>query len=140
MEHAAIEIITPVLEQSVLLAADYAKACGRDAILSKDFEYAIKYCAMNTIGQKIGSHFPEIYEEDSEEESDSEDPENTLEVVDEDELEFKPYSGEDKKFTDVNESYESWGDWEPKTPVEEMIKNAIDNNEHVVDRRMDYFD
>jgi len=140
MEQAAIEIITPVLEQSVLLAADYAKACGRDAILSKDFEYAIKYCAMNTIGQKIGSHFPEIYEEDSEEESDSEDPENTLEVVDEDELEFKPYSGEDKKFTDVNESYESWGDWEPKTPVEEMIKNAIDNNEHVVDRRMDYFD
>jgi hypothetical protein len=140
MEQAAIEIITPVLEQSVLLAADYAKACGRDAILSKDFEYAIKYCAMNTIGQKIGSHFPEIYEEDSEEESDSEDPENTLEVVDEDELEFTPYSGEDKKFTDVNESYERWGDWEPKTPVEEMIKNAIDNNEHVVDRRMDYFD
>jgi hypothetical protein len=140
MEQAAIEIITPVLEQSVLLAADYAKACGRDAILSKDFEYAIKYCAMNTIGQKIGSHFPEIYEEDSEEESDSEDPENTLEVVDENELEFTPYSGEDKKFTDVNESYESWGDWEPKTPVEEMIKNAIDNNEHVVDRRMDYFD
>jgi len=140
MEQAAIEIITPVLEQSVLLAADYAKACGRDAILSKDFEYAIKYCAMNTIGQKIGSHFPEIYEEDSEEESDSEDPENTLEVVDEDELEFKPYSGEDKKFTDVNESYERWGSWEPKTPVEEMIKNAIDNNEHVVDRRMDYFD
>jgi len=140
MEQAAIEIITPVLEQSVLLAADYAKACGRDAILSKDFEYAIKYCAMNTIGQKIGSHFPEIYEEESEEESDSEDPENTLEVVDEDELEFKPYSGEDKKFTDVNESYERWGDWEPKTPVEEMIKNAIDNNEHVVDRRMDYFD
>jgi|TARA_B000000477_G_scaffold71341_1_gene59852 hypothetical protein len=140
MEQAAIEIITPVLEQSVLLAADYAKACGRDAILSKDFEYAIKYCAMNTIGQKIGSHFPEIYEEDSEEESDSEDPENTLEVVDENELEFTPYSGEDKKFTDVNESYERWGDWEPKTPVEEMIKNAIDNNEHVVDRRMDYFD
>ena len=139
MEQAAIEIITPVLEQSVLLAADYAKACGRDAILSKDFEYAIKYCAMNTIGQKIGSHFPEIYEEDSEEESDSEDPENTLEVVDENELEFTPYSGEDKKFTDVNESYERWGDWEPKTPVEEMIKNAIDNNEHVVDRRMDYF-
>ncbi len=139
MEQAAIEIITPVLEQSVLLAADYAKACGRDAILSKDFEYAIKYCAMNTIGQKIGSHFPEIYEEDSEE-SDSEDTENTLEVVDENELEFTPYAGEDKKFTDVNESYERWGDWEPKTPVEEMIKNAIDNNEHVVDRRMDYFD
>ena len=140
MEQAAIEIITPVLEQSVLLAADYAKACGRDAILSKDFEYAIKYCAMNTIGQKIGSQFPGIYEEDSEEESYSEDPENTLEVVDENELEFTPYSGEDKKFTDVNESYERWGDWEPKTPVEEMIKNAIDNNEHVVDRRMDYFD
>ncbi len=45
-----------------------------------------------------------------------------------------------KKYTDVNESYERWENWEPQTPVEEMIKNAIDNNEHVVDRRMDYFD
>ena len=139
MEQAAIEIITPVLEQSVLLAADYAKACGRDVILSKDFEYAIKYCAMNTVGQRIGSQFPEIYEDNSEDE-DSED-EDTLEIVDEtEEITFEPYSGDDKKYTDVNESYERWESWEPQTPVEEMIKNAIDNNEHVVDRRMDYFD
>jgi|TARA_B100000035_G_scaffold313453_1_gene327175 hypothetical protein len=139
MEQAAIEIITPVLEQSVLLAADYAKACGRDVILSKDFEYAIKYCAMNTVGQRIGSQFPEIYEDNSEDE-DSED-EDTLEIVDEtEEINFEPYSGDDKKYTDVNESYERWESWEPQTPVEEMIKNAIDNNEHVVDRRMDYFD
>ena len=139
MEQAAIEIITPVLEQSVLLAADYAKACGRDVILSKDFEYAIKYCAMNTVGQRIGSQFPEIYEDNSEDE-DSED-EDALEIVDEtEEINFEPYSGEDKKYTDVNESYERWESWEPQTPVEEMIKNAIDNNEHVVDRRMDYFD
>ncbi len=139
MEQAAIEIITPVLEQSVLLAADYAKACGRDVILSKDFEYAIKYCAMNTVGQRIGSQFPEIYEDNSEDE-DSED-EDALEIVDEtEEINFEPYSGDDKKYTDVNESYERWESWEPQTPVEEMIKNAIDNNEHVVDRRMDYFD
>jgi len=139
MEQAAIEIITPVLEQSVLLAADYAKACGRDVILSKDFEYAIKYCAMNTVGQRIGSQFPEIYEDNSEDE-DSED-EDALEIVDEtEEINFEPYSGDDKTFTDVNESYERWESWEPQTPVEEMIKNAIDNNEHVVDRRMDYFD
>lgn len=139
MEQAAIEIITPVLEQSVLLAADYAKACGRDVILSKDFEYAIKYCAMNTVGQRIGSQFPEIYEDNSEDE-DSED-EDALEIVDEtEEINFEPYSGDDKKYTDVNESYERWENWEPQTPVEEMIKNAIDNNEHVVDRRMDYFD
>tara|TARA_B100001996_G_scaffold375616_1_gene355797 strand:- start:116 stop:535 length:420 start_codon:yes stop_codon:yes gene_type:complete len=139
MEQAAIEIITPVLEQSVLLAADYAKACGRDVILSKDFEYAIKYCAMNTVGQRIGSQFPEIYEDNSEDE-DSED-EDTLEIVDEtEEINFEPYSGDNKTFTDVNESYERWENWEPQTPVEEMIKNAIDNNEHVVDRRMDYFD
>jgi len=139
MEQAAIEIITPVLEQSVLLAADYAKACGRDVILSKDFEYAIKYCAMNTVGQRIGSQFPEIYEDNSEDE-DSED-EDALEIVDEtEEINFEPYSGDDKTYTDVNESYERWESWEPQTPVEEMIKNAIDNNEHVVDRRMDYFD
>jgi len=67
-----INIVQPVIEKSTLLAAEYCKACGRDIILSEDMEYAMKYCAMNTVGQTIGSIMPEIYDE---EESDEEEEE-----------------------------------------------------------------
>ncbi len=34
--NALIGILTPVLEQSMVLASQYAKACGRDTVLGKD--------------------------------------------------------------------------------------------------------
>ena len=52
----------------MVLAAEYAKASGRDMVLGEDLEYAMKYCAMNEVGKKMGTHFPEIYEESSDEE------------------------------------------------------------------------
>ena len=47
-------ILVPVLERSMVMAAEYSKACGRNTILSEDIEYAIKYCVMHTVGQNIG--------------------------------------------------------------------------------------
>ena len=67
VQESAINIIQPVLERSMILAAEYAKACGRDIVLAEDMEYAMKYCAMHEVGKKIGTHFPEIYEEESSE-------------------------------------------------------------------------
>ena len=61
-------ILLPVMERSTLLAAEYSKACGRDTLLPEDMEYAMKYCAMYTVGQATGSMFPEIYQEDDDEE------------------------------------------------------------------------
>ena len=60
MMQSAIGIIQPVLEMGMVLAGKYAHACGRDTILSKDVEYAMKYCVMHTVGQKIGTHFPDF--------------------------------------------------------------------------------
>jgi hypothetical protein len=74
-------ILLPVFERGVILAAEYSKACGRDTLLPEDMEYAMKYCAMYTVGQTTGTMFPDIYqEEDSESESDEE-----MEVVSDDE-------------------------------------------------------
>ena len=61
-------LLMPVMERSTILAAEYSKACGRDTLLPEDMEYAMKYCAMYTVGQDVGSLFPEIYEEGEEEE------------------------------------------------------------------------
>ena len=117
-------ILLPVLEQAVVLAAEYSKACGRDTLLPEDMEYAMKYCAMHTVGQTTGSMYPEIYRDDEEEESDEE-----MEVVSEDECpSFERYSGNDVTFNQVNDAYDRWDSWEPQNPTEHMLKNAINSN------------
>ena len=125
---SAAEIITPVVEEAIVLSAEYAKACGRTTILAKDVEYCMKYCAMHSVGKKIGSSFPEIYEnDDSEEESSSSD----FEVVDDEDDQLQPYSGDDIQMKAINQAYDAWEGWKPANPSEEMIKNAIDSNEHI---------
>ena len=46
MVQSAIDIITPVMEQAVVLSGQYAKACGRNTILAKDMEYCLKYLSL----------------------------------------------------------------------------------------------
>jgi hypothetical protein len=120
-----IDIVTPVVEKAIMLSCEYAKACGRDAVLSRDFEYAAKYCAMRTVGLQIGSHFPEIYNDEDEDED-----EDDLTVIDDDSVEFVRYSGDDPAFMAINEAYDSWDSWQPQSPIEELLKNAINSNEH----------
>ena len=118
-------ILLPVMEKSTLLAAEYSKACGRDVIVSEDMEYAMKYCAMYKVGESIGSTMPEIYEEELTEEEGEED------VDPEDCPEFVRYSGTDPTFLQVNEAFDRWDTWQPQNPTEQMLKNAINSNEHV---------
>src|SRR6056300_584273 len=110
-QQALIGILLPVLERSMVLAAEYSKACGRNTVLPEDMEYAIKYCVMYTVGQNIGSLFPEIYDEES--------------------PPFERYAGEDTTFKQMNEAYDRWEQWVPQSPVEEMLKNAINSNEYI---------
>jgi|TARA_R110000822_G_scaffold49796_6_gene130651 hypothetical protein len=117
-------ILMPVMEKSMLLAAEYSKACGRDTVLSEDMEYAMKYCAMYTVGQDIGSLFPEIYDE---EDSDDED-EDIEEVAEEDCPPFERYSGQEERFILMNQAYDRWESWAPQNPTEHMLKNAINSN------------
>jgi len=120
-----MDILLPVMEKSMVFAAEYSKACGRNTLLPEDIEYAIKYCAMYTVGQDVGTLFPELYDE---EDSDEEDLE---EVAHEDCPEFERYSGTDERFILMNEAYDRWDSWVPQNPTERMLKNAINSNEHL---------
>ena len=119
-------LLLPVMERSTLLAAEYSKACGRDTLLPEDMEYAMKYCAMYTVGQTNGSMFPEIYQEE-EEESDEE-----METVSpEDCPPFERYTGNDPTYLQMNDAYDQWDSWIPQNPTEELLKNAVNSNEHM---------
>jgi len=122
LAQSAIDIITPVLENAMILSGHYAKACGRDTIMSKDVEYCMKYCAMHTVGDYIGSQFPEVY--------DSDESDVSVEEVEESES-FEPYTGSNVAMRAITEAYDAWDTWEPTNPSERLLKNAIDSNEHL---------
>lgn len=113
-----MDIITPVIESAVVMAAEYAKACGRDYIHSKDMEYAMKFAAMNITGKHIGTLFPEHSDDDQEEE-----PE--LDVVEESPEDFTRYEGDSEILQAVNSAYDNWAEWEPTNPIEKILKSSI---------------
>ena len=121
---AAMNAIQPVLENSVIVAAEYCKATGRNVVTALDMEYGMKWCAMNVTGRVFGSILPE------EEQTDSDSDEDDM-VVLESEMgfddEFREYDGDDERYLGVNQAVRAWADWEPETPVEIMIKNAINS-------------
>ena len=114
-----MNVIQPVLELSVYMAARYANACGRDIVTQKDVEYAMKFVAMHKVGDQVGSYL-------SDEDSDNEE-EEAIETTDEGE--FTRYEGGDPTFLKMNESYDSWDAWTPGCIAEEVIKSAIDKLE-----------
>jgi hypothetical protein len=131
---SALDVFRPVMESATVLAAHYAKACGRDVVLQEDMQYGMMYAARYVTGRQIGSLFPEIYESSESSGSDDEcsDEEygtdsDSWETVDDDELVWSRYEGtEDDQAVKMNECADSWDAWEPQNPSERALKNAID--------------
>ncbi len=117
------DIFIPVFESAMIYASHYCKATGRDTVTATDIEYGLKYAARNTLGNKIGTFFPDIYEE----EEDSEDEEEIEIVPPELETPFSRYQGTEELYVKMNECYDSWEEWVPETPAEILTKNAIDS-------------
>ena len=112
---AAIDIFLPVMESGVVLASHYAKACGRDVVTGQDVIYGLMYSARHVTGKQIGSLFPEVYDSNSDEsESDSD-----VEEV------FTRYQGSEDMFVKMNECFDTWDQWEPESPAETALKNAV---------------
>jgi hypothetical protein len=120
MEQSAIDIFLPVLESSVVLAAHYAKATGSDCVTAQDMCYGLMYAARTITGKQVGSLYPEIYEEGSD--SDEEEDEDE----DEEEPAWIRYEGTDNEHAvKMNECADTWDAWEPESPAEYALKNAV---------------
>jgi hypothetical protein len=123
IENAAMDLFLPVMESATVLAAHYTKACGRTCISAQDMSYGLMYAARNVTGKHTGSLYPEVWEEDSESESqsdssDSEDPEEP----------WTRYEGSDDMALKMNECADTWDQWVPENPTERALKNAVDKN------------
>jgi hypothetical protein len=138
---SALDVFRPVMESATVMAAHYARACGRDIILAEDMNMGMMFAARYVTGRQIGSLFPEIYEEsgtdsdsgsdfdEGEEESgtDSDQDSDGWETVSETELVWSRYQGtDDEQALKMNECADTWASWEPQNPSERALKNAID--------------
>lgn len=126
MEDAAIDIFLPVMESAVVLAAHYCKAAGRDCVQGDDMRMGLMFAVRNVAGKHLGTLYPEIYESDGD--SDSGDWVTDDEAdVDEVEPPWTRYEGvDDEVARKMNECADTWDDWEPETPAERALKNAVD--------------
>lgn len=120
--NTCLNIAQPVFERSIVLAAEYAKKCGRDCVTQKDVEYSMKYSVMRTVGKDLGSLFPELDTETSETDE--------IEVVEDAEDTFTRYSGDDELMNEINNCYDTWDTWEPTNPMEKMMAEAIKKNSY----------
>ena len=118
MEEAAIDIFLPVMESAMVLAGHYAKACGRDIVLSQDVHMGLMYASRNVTGRQIGSLFPEVYDQD-------EDEDDVAEEADDEEETWTRYSGDDELAQKMNECADTWDAWVPESPAEVALKNAV---------------
>ena len=117
-----MDIFLPVMESSVVLAAHYAKATGRDCVTAQDMCYGLMYAAKTVTGRQIGSLFPEVYDEDDEEEG----SEGSRPEEDEEEEQWTRYTGTDNEHAvKMNECADTWNEWEPESPAERALKNAV---------------
>lgn len=128
---SALDIFRPVMESATVMAAHYAKACGRDVVLQEDMRMGMMYATRYVTGRQVGSLFPEIYEEEAESSSDSDgedsDSSASWETVSDSELVWSKYEGtEDEQALKMNECADTWDSWEPESPAERALKNAVD--------------
>jgi len=137
VEAAAMDIFLPVMESAVILAAHYCKAAGRDCVQGEDMRIGLMFAARNVAGKHLGTLYPELYESDeSRSDSDEDSGSGSWETVSDGEEEespcdsddvWTPYEGaEDDVARKMNECAETWDAWEPETPAERALKNAVD--------------
>ena len=123
MEQSVMDVFLPVMESSVVLAAHYAKATGRDCVMAQDMCYGLMYAARTVTGRQVGSLFPEVYGESDEEEEEDEEEED--EEEEDEEEEWIRYEGTDNEHAiKMNECADTWDAWEPESPAEAALKNA----------------
>ena len=113
-----MDIMIPVLESTTILAAHYARSCGRDIILAEDMRLGLMYAARNVTGKQIGPIYPEVWDEEDEEEEEEDEEEEDLVWV--------RYEGTDEMANKMNECADTWDAWEPESPAERALKSAVD--------------
>ena len=150
-----VSMLSLFVSNAMINAARYCEIAKRDGITLEDTLYGIRYevfefMKRGDIIQSLDEVKKELFEEVEEE--DDEDYETEFKrqdsmtykeedsfedlIVDDDKIQnftridvniLTDIEKEDKDFVEkMNNYYDTWGDWVPETPLEKILKNAID--------------
>ena len=116
------------MENALALAAEYAAAAGRDTVLSKDVEIALKYVCRHLYGEPSVLDDEDDEEADEEEEDDDEEEGEGIEIVDEESVEWTPVPNEDEEsiIEKIHLCWDEWDEWDPPFQEQRLLKEAID--------------
>ena len=137
-----IEIILSLFVSNAMLnASKYVEYCERNGVTKEDVIYGIRYEVFEFLKrpdlmqgiEEIKKEYYEQFNEDDEAEEDEEDEEdeNSIIVPDEQIENFKridegKINDENKDFINkIHKYYDSWDEWEPKTPIEKILYTSI---------------
>ena len=117
--NTGLDLVNQLLEYAISNACTYAKSTGRENMSGQDIIIALQYEA---------HEFPYRQSETNEDEdqSDSEDDNEFSDNEDEDDVFTKSYS-DDPLIQKMNYYHDTWDSWNPETPIECTLKNAVDN-------------
>ena len=131
-------LITLFSSKSIENALNYVEYCGRNGVTKDDMVYALRYEVFefmnnNNMERDLNDILDDMEEEDiMEDDGDSEWEDIDDLVVPDGEL--NPFSRiTDENVNDNNREfiekmhtyYDTWDDWEPQTPLEKILKRAI---------------
>lgn len=149
-----VSMLSLFVSNAMINAAKYCEIAKRDGITLEDTVYGIRYevfefTKRGDIIQSLDEVKKELFDEEEEDDEDCEPEfkrqdsmtykeEDSFEdlIVDDDQIQnftridvntIQDIKKEDKDFVEkMNTYYDTWGDWEPETPLEKILKDAID--------------
>ena len=116
------EMLNKLLEHAIVNASIYAKSAGRDNMSGKDIIIALQYEAHEFLNRNLMSNENEY---ESEDESDSE----SVGETDDDDPTADAFTfsySNDPLIQRMNYYHETWDSWIPTLPIENALKNAVD--------------
>ena len=137
-----IEILLSLfISNAITTASKYVTYCGRNGISKLDIQYALKYevfeflnrsTMLDDIKQATEDYNQYIESLDNSDEEDEDDAEVNSIIPDDEVDEFKRIDlslidDDNKEFIDnLHNHYDNWDSWIPDTPLNKILKNAID--------------
>ena len=119
-------LLMTLMEKAIQNAGFYASKANRDVVLPEDIKIGLIFEAHEfwnnvDIREKV-QEYRDMSDSDYETNSDDE----SIEEIDDQDIEFTLSTDNDPKIVKMNEYYENWPDFNPCDPTIISLKNAID--------------
>ena len=140
-----IEILLSLfITNAISTASKYVTYCNRNGVSKTDIQYALKYEVFEFLNRNslmddikeatedYNKYIEENQESDDEQYENDEEHDSTFIIPDKDVDEFKRIDNglicdNNKEFIEtIHKHYDSWAIWVPQTPLDKILKNAID--------------